>query len=212
MYEPTKMIATYSGYLFGHYDSRGGATFVVAPDEMSARASYIEMGIGYEEIMKDAAEWMQEHHPDTFWSELHDLRNDREAAIRKITEEDFIDSVTVESYRELRDGEDIEYGEITDPHKLELERAFQEGLQWADDEVAKTVPNGFTETLWYNESTKTLRLTPPGESPREPYKGTWAGNASYEIHPAPQIDTNWVKSEFGEDACGVIFCAAENKE
>ena len=203
-------MTTYSGYLFGHYDSRGGATFIEDPDEMNARKRYIEMGLGFDETMKDAAEWSQSEGAAEFWSEIHALRDDPEAAIRKITEEDFIDSVTLESYRELRDGEDIEYGEETDEHKLELERAFQDGLRWATDEVQATVPNGFTETLWYNESTQTLRLTAPGESPREPHKGDWANNASYKTFPTPPTDTNWVRSEFGEDACGVIFCAKEN--
>jgi hypothetical protein len=159
----------YKGFLFGHYDSRGGATFIEGTDEFEAKLKYIEYGIGYEQTMKDAAEWSSEAYEhglgwpvSPFWAELHALRDDKPAAVEKIVGEDFIAPATIESWRELKEGEDIEW--LEGDEKL-----------WANGEDLE------------DGTTVMFRLTQGQESPGE----------------------DWIESEYGEDACGVIFCGAK---
>jgi len=76
------------GFLFGHYDSRGGASFVVAETKAEAYKKYVS----------------------TFW--LDEEEKATEGV--KIAEEDFLGAATLESEHEIEDGTDLEYGEDGD--------------------------------------------------------------------------------------------------
>ena len=67
------------GFLFGHYDSRGGATFVVADDKKEAAKKYA------------SAMW---------------LESEEEAL--EVATEDFLGAATVESDLEIEDGTDLQ--------------------------------------------------------------------------------------------------------
>jgi len=122
--------------------------------------------------------------------------------------EEFIAEVTIESYRPYKEGEDLEFGDPAD-ERNELARAFEDGLAWAKEEVVETTANPFMEILWWNETDKILRLCAAGTNPRHPEKREFAANATYQTWPKPEMDTKWVRSSFGEDAYGVVFCTAE---
>ena len=69
------------GFLFGHYDSRGGATFVVATDKAEAYKKYA------------SGMWLDEDHQDE--------------AI-ECAKEDFLGAATLESELEIEDGTDLQ--------------------------------------------------------------------------------------------------------
>jgi hypothetical protein len=189
-------------YLYGHYDSRGGATLLEAPTKREADLRYIEEvgGQTIEDHLKDAAAWKDDEHAAEFWRILHEARNDRDKVIELLVSEDFIAEVNLESYRELRDGEDLEYGEDHWPNENN-QRAedFEAGLQWAEPEVQVTTANPHKELLWWNEETKTLRLEEPGRNPGDPPE-----DKKFDFPPIPR-SPGWKRSEFGEDACGVVL-------
>ena len=185
----------YQGHIFGHYDSRGGATFVVAPDEATARRIYVEMGDGLEQTLKNAAEWKDDGHE--FWGELWELRNNPEAAIKFITDEDYISAATLRSYRPVEEGEDLEWGDGTPNEKAQ---AFDEGLQWAGEDIEMTTANPYRETLWWHEESATLLLGEPGFNPGDPE--TPMGMT---VFPPRRHVEGWRRSNFGEDACGLVF-------
>ena len=74
-----------NGFLFGHYDSRGGATFVVAQSKEEAFKKYA------------SAFWMDEEEKKTEGLE--------------VAKEDFLGAATLESELEIEDGTDLEYNE-----------------------------------------------------------------------------------------------------
>jgi len=116
-------VNTYEGYLFGHYDSRGGATFVVAPTEQQAREFYAELGSSIEEQMEEAHQFAGEtadpndqcHFMHEHWAKVAAI-TDRSEFVKHVTEEDFLGKAQITSYRVIKDGEDIEYGECGKPH------------------------------------------------------------------------------------------------
>ena len=163
-------------FLFGHYDSRGGATLISAASEIEARAAYVEINETIEEFIDFALEAIEDPEHDPFWDEVVAVKDDREAVVRMATEADFLHEVQFESYRVVEDGEDLEYIEMSPEGDK-----FEEKLQW-DEDKQKTTPNPHSEMLWWNEGTKTLRLCPAGEYP----------------------GAGWERSDFGEDACGVV--------
>jgi hypothetical protein len=189
------------GFIFGHYDSRGGGTFLEGTDEMAARRKYVEMGQGFAQTMEDAANWSKDENAAGFWGELHALRDDEEAALKFLTDEDFISRATLESYRDIREGEDLEWIDerILDEKEWGMARAFEDGLQWATDEVQETTPNPFMELLWWHEERKLLKLCPEGVHP-----GTDAEMGTTYFPPKP-IEPGWKRSSFGEDACGLVL-------
>lgn len=147
----------YECYLFGEYNSRGGATLIEAADEDSAREAYVEAGMGYESTMQDAAEWADSPGAAGFWNELHALRHDKKAAIRKITEEQFIGKTILLSEEEVPE--------------IDLEWDIDEDQTMLWEPEGQREANPAERTLWYGK-------TPPA---------------------------GWVPTEYGEDACGVVF-------
>ena len=205
---------TYKGFLFGHYDSRGGANFIETDDEYDAKRKYQEMtGQTLQEQVDEMRSWANDPntHPDfiEFRDKLNAAGDDERKLLDILLEEDFLGSVTVESCRELEHGEDIEYGNADrveqEPANAEKARAFEDGLQWAGEEIVETTANPYQELLWWNEKDRILRLLPPGWNPREGWKKEWGGSSSYSRWPKPPVDENWKRSSFGEDACGIIF-------
>lgn len=101
----------YEGFVFGHYDSRGGAVFIAAKTEAEARRAYVTSGASLEDQIADAKEWgsdeaqAQGAHP--MWKEVANATE--EEAIRLLSEEDFWGPATIEAYRELQDNEDLEF-------------------------------------------------------------------------------------------------------
>jgi len=173
-------------YLYGHYDSRGGAQLIEAPDRETADKAYV----------------LQFWPDDPNDSELEETR-------KAMIEEDFIAEVTLESYREIKHGEEIEYTEPVIGEDYEKARAFEDGLAWATEELQETTANPWKELLWWNEERKILRLCPPGENPGKPWMKNHAGNATYTVWPEEKGEPGWKRSNFGEDACGIIFGNAE---
>jgi hypothetical protein len=173
-------------YLYGHYDSRGGATLIEAENREQADHAYLT-SFGMLSFMA-TEEWNTPEHRAEF-----------------INEEFITEVNALESHRTIEKGEDIEYGPTENTNKYELARAFEDGLAWADEEVVETTANPFMEILWWNEDTKTFRLCEPGVNPRHPEKKEHAANASYSTWPKPPVEEGWRRSNFGEDACGVIY-------
>lgn len=184
MNEPLKTERTEGPFwLFGCYNSRGGACLVEAPTKEEAAKRYYNEGLGME-------------------GQEEDWEGQYEATI----EEDFLEEVVaIESYRPLRDGEDLEYGDGEDDDLKQRARDFEDGLAWAPQEIQDTVPNPFVERLWWNDTTKTFCLAGPGFSPRRPTIGNQAASTGYFWSAEPPVDENWKKSNFGEDACGVVL-------
>jgi hypothetical protein len=87
---------TISGWLYGHYDSRGGATFIAAPSKAEADEWYCN-DFALEEIWKG--------------DELKEAK-------ASLIEEDFMGPATLQSPVEIKNGEDIEYRDEKDPLKL----------------------------------------------------------------------------------------------
>ena len=201
---------TYEGFIFGHYDSRGGGTFIEDANELNARNRYIEMGNGLEYDKECAERWSKDEGASPMWAEVHALRDDEEALIRYLTEEDFISPAKLESYRPISEGEDLEWGEHGE--QQELANAFEDGLSWATDEIVETTANPFTEVLWWNEQDKVLRLCAPDTNPRHPERNGFAGNSTYSEWPKPEVDERWKRASFGEDACGLVFVSANYTE
>ena len=75
------------GFLFGHYDSRGGTTFVESNDQAKAKKKYA----------------------DSFYFD-----EDQNDEAMEIANDDFLGPATIESEEEIGDGQDIEYGEVVD--------------------------------------------------------------------------------------------------
>jgi len=173
-------------YLYGHYDSRGGAQLIEAPDRETADKAYALQ----------------------FWPDDPNEPN-TETYRKEMIEEDFIAEVTLESSREIKHGEEIEYTDPIEPDDSEKARAFEDGLQWATEEIQETTANPWKELLWWNEERKILRLCPPGENPGKPWLKNHAGNATYTVWPKEEGEPGWKRSNFGEDACGVIYGTAE---
>jgi hypothetical protein len=159
-------------YLYGHYDSRGGATLIEAENREQADHAYLT-SFGMLSFMA-TEEWNTPEHRAEF-----------------INEEFITEVNALESHRTIEKGEDIEYGDPLEEMKNrnELARAFEDGLRWATEEVRQTTSNPFMEILWWNEETKTFRLCEPGVNPRHPEKKNHAANASYSIWPKPETDT-----------------------
>lgn len=86
----------YEGFLYGHYDSRGGCSFIEADSKEKADAVYLQsFCLGEEELKAIMAPYMK-----TYGEE--------------IIEEDFLGAATIESEDEIEDGTDMEYGEHGD--------------------------------------------------------------------------------------------------
>lgn len=173
-------------YLYGHYDSRGGATLIAAESREKADAQYLE----------------------AFWQP-----DESEQWRSELLEEDFIAEVTFTSYREVETGEDLEQGpprnngvELTEA-EVKIGQAFEDGLQWAEESVSCEVPNPVWELLWARyegEDVKELRLHPAGQSPAyEDWRD--AETPSQKHWPAKPKKDGWKRANFGEDACGVII-------
>lgn len=81
-------MTTYEGHLFGHYDSRGGASFYATADLELAVENYARSFI---------------------YCDPDDLANNKTNAL----EEDYLGPCVIYSPRPLRDGEDIESDENT---------------------------------------------------------------------------------------------------
>jgi hypothetical protein len=77
-----------TGFLYGHYDSRGGAAFIEGTDKEQADAKYVE-DFGLDQIFDDP-------------EELTTAKN-------QVLEDDFLGLATVESPKEIQEGEDIDY-------------------------------------------------------------------------------------------------------
>src|SRR5262245_19064040 len=108
------MTHQYKGFVFGHYDSRGGANFIEAETEQQAREQYIAMSWGgLEGLVKDANNWADEPNAATFWREIRDLHRagDHAALVKAATEEDWIGPATIESLEPIANGADLEYDE-----------------------------------------------------------------------------------------------------
>jgi hypothetical protein len=84
---------TYRGFLYGHYDSRGGTTFVEADSRAAALRRYV-IGFGYQD-----GDPTQFDIPTADW-------------LRMIEDEDFLCEATIESDEELIVGIDLD-GEFT---------------------------------------------------------------------------------------------------
>jgi hypothetical protein len=84
---------TYRGFLYGHYDSRGGTTFVEADSRDTALRRYV-IGFGYED-----GKPFQFDVPTADW-------------LRMIEDEDFLCEAMIESDEELIVGMDLD-GEFT---------------------------------------------------------------------------------------------------
>jgi hypothetical protein len=196
---------TYEGFIFGHYDSRGGGTFIEDANELNARKRYIEMGNGLEYEKECAERWSKEEGASPEWANILALRDDEEALIRYLTEEDFIAPAKLESYRPISEGEDLEWNEHGE--QRELANAFDEGLQWASPEVEETTANPYKELLWWNEELRELKLCEPGVNPGQP-------NETYGTSYWPERERipGWKRSSFGEDACGLVFVSRNYTE
>jgi len=172
-------------YLYGHYDSRGGAQLIEAPDRETADRAY------YLQFWPDDA---NEPNTETYRKEL--------------VEEDFIAEVTLESYREIKHGEEIEYTDPVEGQDSEKARAFEDGLAWAAEDIIETTANPWKELLWWNEERKILRICPPGVNPTFPERPADFGTQNiYGAHEP--TEPGWKRSNFGEDACGVIYGEAK---
>jgi len=78
-----------TGFLYGHYDSRGGATFIPVATREEADRLYASIFM---------------HHNGIF-----DSKEEADEADKQVCEEDFLGAATVESPTPLEDGQDIEY-------------------------------------------------------------------------------------------------------
>jgi hypothetical protein len=83
------------GFLYGHYDSRGGATFIEGTDKAKADAEYV-LPFCLEQVFPDEPEVVKE-------------RN------REIIEQDFLGEATIESEFRIENEQDIEQGEHAEP-------------------------------------------------------------------------------------------------
>lgn len=182
-----------SYFLYGHYDSRGGATLIEDDTQEQAHIRYAAL------FCNEDQEWGTKKEQD-----------------ERLIEEDFIGKVTFTSYRDVEDGEDLEQGE---PRPDEVDdakasNAFEDGLAWAADEVAQTTANPFRELLWErrNESDELveLRLCPKGHNPayedQAEVQTPWQWRST-----SPKKIPGWRRSNLGEDACGVIVMKKEAK-
>ena len=146
-------MAQYNGFLFGCYDSRGGATFIEAPSEYEARLAYIAMGVlTYEETMKDAESWAFDPEASGFWKELNDARHDKQKAVGVLTESDFLGKATLRSDEEIPEGTDME-----EPEHYEEEQEERYCL-WVKEENAEY-------ELFYSK--KPIKQGPEGYKPSE---------------------------------------------
>ena len=120
------MTHKYEGFLYGHYDSRGGATFVEGTDRDKADKQYAEAFIceGYEGATP-------------------------EQQAKEICEEDFLGFATVESPIEIHHGQDIDF------QFVEMEPEWKLWVKAPDDpteeahyelRIAKEQPDGFEES------------------------------------------------------------------
>lgn len=184
-------------YLYGHYDSRGGAWLIEADTKAQADAQYLESFFTQDE------EWATKAEQD-----------------KQILDEDFIAEVQFSSYREIEQGEDLEQGEPRNEHgtltndEIAIGRAFEDGLQWAEHTVSREVPNPVWELLWarYEEEDPDkpveLRLHPAGQSPA--YEDWRDAETPTQTHwPPKPKKPGWRRANFGEDACGVVITKKE---
>jgi len=178
-----------TGFLYGHYDSRGGATLIEDESKEIADIRYASM------FCNEDSEWGTKAEQD-----------------KTLIEEDFIAKVTFSSYREVADGEDLEQGPPIPSEEDDAPKAnaFEDGLAWATDEILSTTPNPFRELLWErrNESDEVveLRLCPKGHSPA--YENQGDRQTPFYHYSGPPKGTKqdgWKRSSLGEDACGVIL-------
>src|SRR5262249_28746259 len=88
----------YEGFIFGHYDSRGGAVFIAGGTEAEARKAYAESGQPLQEQFEDAAQWANDEGAHPMWKQIAEAETEEEK-IRILTEEDFYGPATIESYR-----------------------------------------------------------------------------------------------------------------
>jgi len=175
-------------FLYGHYDSRGGATLIEDETKEAASARYLE----------------------SFWCEDNEwgTKADQE---KQIIEDDFIAEVTFTSYREVEDGEDLEQGRPIPSEEDDAQKAnaYEDGLAWATEEIVQTTPNPFRELLWARyegEKVVELRLCPKEHSPA--YEDQTDRQTPFYHHYGKtpgKKEEGWKRASFGEDAYGVIL-------
>lgn len=113
------------GYLYGHYDSRGGATFVIAPTREQADALYVE-AFATNEYADDAAQ--------------------AEEYNKNIIDEDFLGTAELESPHEPVQGEDLEYRDEGDPLRLWVKELYRDKEHHYFLALAAECPDGFEES------------------------------------------------------------------
>jgi len=174
-------------FLYGHYDSRGGATLIEDESKEKADIRYAEA------FCNEDSEWGTKAEQD-----------------KQLIEEDFLGKVTFTSYRDVQDGEDLEQGEPIPSERADAEKAnaFEDGLAWADDKIVETTPNPFRELLWErrddSDTLVELRLCPKGHSPAYEDQREMPTPHSFSSKE-PVKQAGWKRSSLGEDACGVIL-------
>jgi hypothetical protein len=99
----------YNGFLFGHYDSRGGAMFLQGDDINEAWLWYLEVSYSLtpEQLLGDAIKFAPQY-PRSHWRAIRD-EPDPITRVKMYCGEDYLGKAHITSYRELIDGEDIEY-------------------------------------------------------------------------------------------------------
>lgn len=115
---------TLNGFLFGHFDSRGGTAFVVAPNKREACLRYVKQWFGYDELDKETRH--------------HMLRMAREDDFEGVCELHYPDDVVLETNQDLADS----LGMVVHKGTRSLEEWTTADLRYLDDERA---PEGHVE-------------------------------------------------------------------
>ena len=112
------------GWLYGHYDSRGGATLVYAPNREEADRIYASVFM---------------HHSGIF-----DTKEEADEADKQVCEEDFIAPAIVMSHRPLEHNEDLE-NSCPNPPAWEPHDPHEWAVLWCPKEEAdpwNSLPEG----------------------------------------------------------------------
>ena len=162
-------------------------------------------------IEDDSREQADIRYAETFCNEGYEEVT-KEQQDKELVEEDFIAEVAFSSYREIEDGEDLEQGEPIPSEVADapLANAFEDGLAWATEEIIQVTPNPFRELLWARyegEEVVEIRLCPKGHQPayEDQAERETPFHRIFRDNPEPKAQAGWKRSEFGEDACGVVL-------
>jgi hypothetical protein len=100
------------GYLYGHYDSRGGAMFIALPTREEADKLY-------------AAGFMH--------NQVFDTPAEVEEADKQVIEDDFLGPATLECERRPEEGEDFGDFDPDDPTVMKLWARYREDGEWCTE-------------------------------------------------------------------------------